>query len=246
MRTSLLPGLVEALAMNRRRQQPRVRLFELGNVFREGADEVQRIAGVACGRAVAENWASEARAVDFFDIKGDVQSLFGLTNAPASFGFVPGGEAWLHPGQAAEVRRDGAVVGWLGALHPDLLKALDIDDDVFVFEFEVDALSRRELPKAVPVSRYPSVRRDLSFELPETVAYGLVEATIRDAVGETLSEVILFDRYVGTNLGSGIKSLAIGLILQDGYRTLTDQDADRCTALAVAALESVCKAKLRG
>ena len=246
MRTSLLPGLVEALSTNRRRQQTRVRLFETGNVFREGADEVQRIAGVACGRAVAENWASEARAVDFFDLKGDVQSLFALTNAPASFSFVPGGPDWLHPGQAAEVHRDGAVVGWLGALHPDLLKALDIDGDVFVFEFEVDALSRRDLPKAEPVSRYPSVRRDLSFELPETVAYGAVEAAIRDAVGETLSEVILFDRYVGANLGSGIKSLAIGLILQDGYRTLTDQDADRCTALAVAALESVCKAKLRG
>ena len=246
MRTSLLPGLVEALSTNRRRQQSRVRLFELGNVFREGADEVQRIAGVACGRAVAENWASEARTVDFFDLKGDAQSLFALTNASASFSFVPGGPAWLHPGQAAEVHRDGAVVGWLGALHPDLLKALDIDGDVFVFEFEVDVLSRRDLPKAEPVSRYPSVRRDLSFELPETVAYGTVEAAIRDAVGETLSEVILFDRYVGANLGSGIKSLAIGLILQDGYRTLTDQDADRCTALAVSALESVCKAKLRG
>jgi phenylalanyl-tRNA synthetase beta chain len=246
MRTSLLPGLVEALSMNRRRQQPRVRLFEVGNVFREGAGEVLRIAGVACGRAVAENWASEARTVDFYDIKGDAQSLFALTNAPASFSFEPGGPAWLHPGQAAEVRRDGAVAGWLGALHPDLLKALDVDGDVFAFEFEVDVLSRRDLPKAEPVSRYPSVRRDLSFELPETVPYGAVEAAIRDAVGETLSEVILFDRYVGTNLGSGIKSLAIGLILQDGYRTLTDQDADRCTALAVAALESVCKAKLRG
>jgi phenylalanyl-tRNA synthetase beta chain len=117
---------------------------------------------------------------------------------------------------------------------------------VFAFEFEVDMLSRRDLPKAEPVSRYPSVRRDLSFELPETVPYGAVEATIRDAVGETLSEVILFDRYVGPNLGDGIKSLAIGLILQDRYRTLTDQDADRCTALAVSALESVCKAKLRG
>jgi phenylalanyl-tRNA synthetase beta chain len=246
MRTSLLPGLAEALATNRRRQQPRVRLFEVGKVFREGVDEVLRIAGVACGRAVAENWASDARAVDFFDIKGDAQSLFALTNASASFGFEPGGPPWLHPGQAAEVRREGAVVGWLGALHPDLLKSLDIDEDVFAFEFDLDAVAQRALPRAEGISRFPSVRRDLSFELPETVSYAAVEGAIRDAVGETLSEVILFDRYVGPNLGDGIKSLAIGLILQDRYRTLTDQDADRCTALAVSALESVCKAKLRG
>jgi len=246
MRTSLLPGLAEALATNRRRQQSRVRLFEVGNVFREGADEVLRIAGVACGRAVAESWASEARALDFFDLKGDIASLFALTNAAESFSFAPGGPAWLHPGQAAEVRRDGVAVGWVGALHPDLLRALDLDDDVFAFEFDIGRISRRALPRAQAISRYPSVRRDLSFELPETVAYAAVEAAIRDAVGETLSEVILFDRYVGPNLGDGIKSLAIGLILQDRYRTLTDQDADRCTALAVSALESVCKAKLRG
>jgi phenylalanyl-tRNA synthetase beta chain len=110
----------------------------------------------------------------------------------------------------------------------------------------VAAVSRRDLPRAEAVSRYPSVRRDLSFELPEAVPYAAVEAAIRDAVGETLARVVLFDRYAGPNLGSGVKSLAIGLILQDRYRTLTDQDADRCTALAVSALESVCKAKLRG
>jgi len=90
------------------------------------------------------------------------------------------------------------------------------------------------------------VRRDLSFELPENVPYAEVEATIRDAVGENLADIILFDRYAGPNLGTDVKSLAIGLILQDRYRTLTDQDADRCRTLAVAALEAGCKAKLRG
>jgi len=246
MRTSLLPGLVDALRANRRRQQPRVRLFEVGNVFRAGHDEVQRIAGVACGRAVAENWASEARAVDFFDIKGDAESLFALANAPGAFRFVPGAPAWLHPGQAAAVERDGRAIGWIGAVHPDLLKTLDLDDDVFAFEFDLEAVARRDLPRAEAISRFPSVRRDLSFELPESVPYAAVEAAIRDAVGETLNRVVLFDRYAGPNLGAGVKSLAIGLILQDRYRTLTDQDADRSTALAVAALESVCKAKLRG
>ena len=96
------------------------------------------------------------------------------------------------------------------------------------------------------VSRFHSVRRDISFELPEDVPYARVETLIRDAVGENLADIVLFDRYAGVNLGTNIKSLAIGLILQDRYRTLTDQDADRCKTLAVAALEAGCNAKLRG
>lgn len=249
MRTALLPGLVDALVANRRRQQARVRLFEIGRVFSSGSIEVERIAGVACGRAVAENWASEARAIDFFDLKGDVESLFALTNAVPSFRFAPGAPgapSWLHPGQAAAIERDGRMLGWIGLLHPDLLKQLDFDEDVFAFELDLEPVAQRALPRAEGISRFPSVRRDLSFELPESVPYAAVEAAIRDAVGETLVGVVLFDRYAGPNLGAGVKSLAIGLILQDRYRTLTDQDADRSTTLAVAALESVCKAKLRG
>ena len=255
MRTSLLPGLVAALAANRRRQHQRVRLFEVGNVFHRqaevssGADvpsETLRIAGVACGSAFAEQWSEPRRSVDFFDLKGDVESLLALTNALHEFRCAPAVHAWLHPGQSAEWRRGDRLVGQIGALHPDLLKALDIDHDVFVFELDIDAVAPRPLPRAEPVSRYPSVRRDLSFELPEDVPYADIEASIRTAVGATLTAVVLFDRYAGANLGIGIKSLAMGLILQERYRTLTDQDADRCVALAVAALESDCKAKLRG
>ena len=249
MRTSLLPGLVAALAANRRRQQERVRLFEIGNVFHAGAGapvETLRVAGVACGSASAEQWSDARRMVDFFDVKGDVESLLALTGAPADFRFGAAAQPWLHPGQSAQLQRAGCRAGYLGALHPDLLRALDIDGDVFVFELDVGAIAPRALPRAEPLSRYPSVRRDLSFELPEEVPYALVEASVRDAVGETLAGVVLFDRYAGKNLGNGIKSLAMGLILQDRSRTLTDQDADRCTTLAVAALESVCRAKLRG
>ncbi|GAA0721175.1 phenylalanine--tRNA ligase subunit beta [Dokdonella soli] len=249
MRTSLLPGLVAALATNRRRQQERVRLCEVGNVFHAGNHapiETLRIAGAACGAAAAEQWGEARRTVDFFDLKGDVESLLALTNAPHEFGCTPASRPWLHPGQGAEWRRGGRLVGLIGALHPDLLRALDFDEDVFVFELDVDAVAPRPLPKTEAVSRYPSVRRDLSFELPEEVPYAQVEIAIRDAVGETLAGIVLFDRYADSNLGINIKSLAMGLILQDRYRTLTDQDADRCVALAVGALESGCKAKLRG
>src|SRR6201999_3184025 len=123
---------------------------------------------------------------------------------------------------------------------------LDVGADAFVFELDLAPVSARSIPSAKPVSRFPSLRRDLSFELPENVPYARVEAVIRDAVGENLADIVLFDRYAGKNLGTDIKSLAIGLILQDRYRTLTDQDADRCRALAVDGLEAGCNAKLRG
>ncbi len=250
MRTSLLPGLVSALVANRHRQQERVRLFEIGNVFAAGADapiETARVAGVAVGSAFAEQWAeAPRRPVDFFDVKGDVESLFALSQSVREFRWEPTDKAWLHPGQAANLLRGERVIGQVGPLHPELIRTLDIGADIHVFELDLKAISVRSLPAATPVSRYPSVRRDISFELPEEVPYARVEAVIRDAVGENLADIVLFDRYAGVNLGMNIKSLAIGLILQDRYRTLTDQDADRCRALAVAALEAGCKAKLRG
>jgi phenylalanyl-tRNA synthetase beta chain len=250
MRTSLLPGLVSALLANRRRQQERVRLFELGNVFAAGKDapvETARIAGAAAGTVFAEQWGeTPRRPVDFFDLKGDVESVLALTRSGREFRWEPGGAAWLHPGQAATVFRGERRVGWVGALHPDLVRTLDAGTDIYLFELDLDPISERPLPNAVPVSRFPSLRRDISFEVAQDVPYARVEALIRDAVGENLADIVLFDRYAGPNLGTNIKSFAIGLILQDRYRTLTDQDADRCRALAVAALEAGCNAKLRG
>jgi phenylalanyl-tRNA synthetase beta chain len=250
MRTSLLPGLVSALVANRRRQQDRVRLFEIGNVFACGVDapvETMRIAGVAIGSAFAEQWGeTPRRPVDFFDAKGDVESMLALGAAPGEFAWQPANVAYLHPGQSAALLRNGAAVGHVGALHPELVRTLDTGADVFVFELDLAPVSARAIPSAKAVSRFPSLRRDLSFELPENVPYARVEAVIRDAVGENLADIVLFDRYAGNNLGSDVKSLAIGLILQDRYRTLTDQDADRCRTLAVDALEAGCNAKLRG
>ena len=249
MRTSLLPGLAAALVGNRRRQAQRVRLFEIGRVFSNSSGaplEAEKLAGIVCGTAAAEQWGEPSREVDFFDLKGDVESLLALTNECAAFSFVPAAAPWAHPGQCAAIERAGQVVGHLAALHPQVCRALDLDGMVLAFELDVVAISARAIPRARALSRFPSVRRDLSFELPAGVPFATVEAAIRDAVGETLADVVLFDRYVGEKLGGEVKSLAIGLILQDCYRTLTDEDADRCTSLAVAALQSVCGARLRG
>jgi phenylalanyl-tRNA synthetase beta chain len=250
MRTSLLPGLVAALESNQKRQQSRVRLFEIGRSYIQGESapiETDRVAAVVSGQVVSEQWGSAKRDVDFFDVKGDVESLFALTGLSASdFSIRAGGPAWLHPGRAATIVRDGVDVGFVGALDPRLQKALDLDEDVYVFDVELDALTRRKVPQAKSLSRFPSLRRDIAVVLAESVAYAEVEAAIRAAVGEVLVDVFLFDRYSGAALGEGMKSLAIGLILQDRSRTLTDQDADQCVSLAVSALATGFDAKLRG
>lgn len=250
MRTSILPGLVNALAANCNRQQDRVRLFEIGRAYRHGEAapiETPRVAAAAIGSAHAEQWGVASRDLDIFDIKGDIESLLQMTGAGASeFETHLGGPDWLHPGRAATLMRGDVIVGYYGSLHPQLLKQLDLDDDVYVFEFDLEPLTRRHLPEARALSKFPSVRRDIAVVLPEEVAYTDVEACLRDAVGENLARVFLFDRYVGTNLPSGMKSIAIGLILQDLSRTLTDQDSDRCMGQAVAALGRGFGATLRG
>jgi phenylalanyl-tRNA synthetase beta chain len=249
MRTSLLPGLVRALSRNLNRQQTRVRLFELGLVFAQGDDapaQVPRLAAAACGRASPESWAGDKRSVDFYDLKADAESLLALGGERTQVEFHSPGPVYLHPGRSAEIRVAGNAVGIIGSLHPRLLKALDLDEDVVVFELDLASTIAGKVPLAQELSKFPSVRRDIAVVVPERVAYAQIEATVRAAVGAELTELLVFDQYAGPNLGFGVKSLAIGLILQNSYRTLTDVDADRCVTAAVSALSSECQAKLRG
>lgn len=253
MRPSLLPGLVEAMRHNRARQQTRVRLFERGHVFAapsaegDAPGETDQVAWVACGPAAAEQWGVSTRNVDFHDIKGDLDALIAATAMPERWHVsVDDLPAWLHPGRSACVLADGARVGVIGQLHPRLLAALDLDRDVYVAECTLDALSQGRLPHARAVTRFPSVRRDIAMDLPEGVPWAEVSASIRHALGARLHALHLFDSYQGKGVDQGRKSLAIGLILQDESRTLKDDDANRCVADAVAALENDCQARLRG
>ncbi len=252
MRTALLPGLVQALARNAARQQPRVRLSELGKVFHAGASreaprETARVAAVACGAAHAEQWGVPARAMDFQDLKGDLESLAALSGARLAF--RPSAAAWGHPGRSADVVRvDGATevaLGWIGQLHPRLQRALDLDVDAWGFELDLDPLLARPLPRARALSRFPSVRRDLAFVVPQGVAWAAVSDTVEAAAGPTLRELRLFDVYAGKGVESGFKSFAMALILQDESRTLTDRDVDAVVAAVTAALGQAHGATIR-
>ncbi|WP_342315861.1 phenylalanine--tRNA ligase subunit beta [Lysobacter sp. FW306-1B-D06B] len=248
MRTGLLPGLVAALARNAARQQPRVRLFELGNVFRANAGdapiETPRIAGVACGEAGAEQWGVAGRAVGFHDLKGDLDSLAALSGAKLEYRASQ--PAWAHPGRSADVYRDGERLGWIGQLHPRLQRGLELDVDVVAFELDLAPLFSRAVPRATPLSKYPSVRRDLAFVVPENVEWASIERALRAAAGPSLRDLVLFDRYQGKGVEPGFKSLAMGLILQDESRTLTDRDVDTVVASVAGALQREYGATIRG
>jgi phenylalanyl-tRNA synthetase beta chain len=249
MRTSLLPGLVEALKRNLARQQQRVRLAEIGNAFGRGIgtfDQSLRVAAVAAGAAHAEQWGVASRAVDYFDVKGDFEQLAVLADAVDEIAYEPATAPFLHPGRAARVTLRGAPIGWLGNLHPRLLKALGLDRDVVVFEVDLEPLLARAVPRAGEVSRFPMVRRDIAVVAPCALPFASMAATVRRAVGPLLADLVLFDEFTGGNLSPGSRSLAIGLILQDHYRTLTDLDADRSVASALDALASEHDVRLRG
>ncbi len=251
MRPSLLPGLVATLGRNAARQLGRVRLFELGRSFHPQAGEgtpapleTQRVAAAVCGDADPQQWGLATRKVDFHDLKGDLESLAAASGAVLAF--QPSQRPYGHPARSAEVLRDGVSLGWIGQIHPRLAKAMDIDVDVFAFELDLAPLAARQLPRAAELSRFPSVRRDLAFLVPEAAAWADLEATLRRAVGPLLRQVTLFDRYVGQGVEPGFKSLAMGLILQDKSRTLTDRDVESVVAEAVSAMEREHHARIRG
>lgn len=249
MRPSLLPGLVAALARNRHRQQVRVRLFELGRVFSAGSGatvEKRRLAGVACGFAREEQWSEPRREVDFHDIKADLHSVLRLGADIGRYSYRPTSQAWLHPGRSADVMQGDRCVGWIGHLHPRLAGELDLDGEICLFEVDLDAIIERSVPTAHALSRFPSIRRDIALVVSEHVQWADLEATLRAALADRLAAVRLFDRYTGTGLEPGTKSLAIGLILQDVSRTLEDRDADQAVALALQALARDHGAQLRG
>ncbi|MDI1252049.1 phenylalanine--tRNA ligase subunit beta [Thermomonas sp.] len=253
MRPSLLPGLVAALARNVARQQSRVRLFEIGKTFAmaevgQAPRETCRIAAVACGNTTAEQWGVPVHALDFHDIKGDLDSLAALSGAVLDY--RASSEAFAHPGRSADVYRldeaGGDVrIGWIGQVHPRLQRALGIDVDVLAFELDLDLLLARDLPRAGAMSKYPSVRRDLAFVVAESVSWEAMQTTVRQAAGHSLRELRLFDRYAGKGVENGFKSLAMGLILQDETRTLIDRDVEAVVAEVVAALEQEHGAAIR-
>jgi len=244
MRTTLWPGLLEVLQTNLARRADRVRIFETGRVFLrngDGPDQPLRIGGVAFGDALPEQWGAPRRKVDFFDVKADLEALA----APRALATARGSHPALHPGRCARVTIDGADAGWIGELHPRLLRALDLPQAPVLFELELAALTRAPVPVAAPVSKLPVVRRDVALVVDEAVPAEAVVAAMRGAGIPTVARVALFDVYRGPGVEAGKKSLAILVLMQDTERTLTDADIDAAVGTLLALAASTFGASLR-
>ena len=248
MRTSLWPGLVKALIHNQKRQQTRVRLFEHGLNFipaENGLRQESYLGGVASGLALPEQWSLAKRPLDFFDVKADVEALLALTGEPETFAFIAASHPALHPGQSARIERNGQGIGWLGALHPRVAQALDVEGDIFVFELRLADLQPAWLPSFRDLSRFPSSRRDIAITVDEAVSAQAIGDCIRHRGGELLRHVRVFDVYRGKGVAEGRKSLALGLILQDFSRNLTDQVVEETVSGIIAGLTEQFGATLR-
>jgi len=247
LRTTLLPGLLATLDRNLRRQHARVRLFESGLVFLQSESllEVPRIAAVACGAAWPEQWSANPRVLDYFDIKGEVERLLAL-RGPSAVRFERLHAPWAHPGASASVFIDDQCIGWCGAVHPEVLKTLGIDTEVFAFELDLEPLQRRALQVARPYSKFPSIRRDIAVWVPDQTSYEEVRSCILESAGELLQNLVIFDVYQDQAQKKGYKSLAIGLILQNVSSTLTDDVTDPVIQQVIDKLVSGLGAELRG
>jgi phenylalanyl-tRNA synthetase beta chain len=248
MRVSLWPGLVAACRENLRRQQSRVRLFEIGKKFDvTGTElrEIETLGGVATGARWPEQWGSAREPLDFYDVKADVENLLALTGDAPSLNFEPSTLQCLRPGRAARILREGTPIGFLGEIHPRLVKALGLSNTLFLFELEIYSAFKAKTPQLQRISRFPSVRRDLAVVVDESVPLAVLRENVTVSASGLLSELRVFDVYRGPGVDSGRKSIALGLILQDSSRTLTDVDADAVVASVVTRLRDVLSAAIR-
>ncbi|UGA56233.1 phenylalanine--tRNA ligase subunit beta [Vibrio sp. VB16] len=251
MRLGLIQGLLNTVVHNQKRQQPRVRLFESGLRFipdeavENGMRQEQMLAGVIAGSRGEEHWDIESNTVDFYDLKGDLEAVLELTSNETAYSFTSTKHPALHPGQAAAIVVDGKEVGVIGTVHPELERAFGLNGRTIVFEIEWSAINTRVLPEAVAVSKFPSNRRDIALVVADDIASGDIVDACLDAGGNFLTDVSLFDVYVGKGVEEGKKSLAIALTLQSVERTLEDADIAGAVEAIVANVSEKFGAALR-
>ena len=246
MRTSLWSGLLKTVSYNQNRQQPRIRLFETGLKFRKNGDAIDQqpmLAGVVVGNQLPENWANGRRTADFFDVKGELEGLFRMLGIEIQF--APGKHPALHPGQTAELIRDGQHVGWLGTLHPQVQKKLELDGTILMFELFLDSIVSGYVPNFKAISKFPEVRRDLAIVIGSGLGFADVERVAKKHAGDNLTALRAFDVYEGESLGEGNRSLALSLFWQHPERTLNEEEVHSLFTGVIDALKEELGATLR-
>ncbi|MBI5272096.1 MAG: phenylalanine--tRNA ligase subunit beta [Burkholderiales bacterium] len=257
MRSSLVGSLVQVLRYNLARKASRVRVFELGRVFRRdtavaasdrsvhGVAQPMRVAGLAFGPVAPLQWGAKERAVDFFDVKGDVEALL----APRQPRFVAAEHPAMHPGRCAAVELDGQVIGHVGELHPRWRQAYELPQAPVLFELDLAAVQQRDVPQARPVPRQQAVLRDLALVVGDHVPHDALVASLQAGADGLVRRATLFDIYKPAaptaDIPEGHRSLAVRLELLDEAATLTDERIDAAVAEAVSRVQAAHGARLR-
>ena len=250
MRTSLLAGLSIVAKYNANRQQRKVRLFEQGLRYiidekaENGVRQEAMVAAISVGDIDDESWTQKSRPVDFFDLKGDLEALFKVTANQGAYEFVRSNEKFLHPGQSADIYKDGVKVGYVGMLHPLTAKALGFKQKVGVFEILRSAVEKRIVPVYHPISKFPSVRRDFAFVLDKSVSVTALTNLVKEIGGKIVTEVKVFDVFEDESLGDK-RSVALGVIAQDVEKTLDDAQIDELASKIVSEANAKFGAVLR-
>ena len=251
MRLSLLTGLLSTIVYNQNRQQSRVRIFETGLRFvpdtqaNLGIRQDLMLAGAICGNRYEEHWDLSKNSVDFYDLKGDLESVLDLTGKLSEIEFRAEAIPALHPGQSAAIYLKGERVGFIGVVHPELERKLDLNGRTLAFELEWNKVADRVIPQAQDVSRFPANRRDIAVVVAENVPAADILAECKKVGVNQVVGVNLFDVYRGKGVAEGFKSLAISLILQDTSRTLEEEEIAATVAKCVEALKERFQASLR-
>jgi phenylalanyl-tRNA synthetase beta chain len=251
MRLSLWTGLLGTIVYNQNRQQNRVRIFESGlrfvpdNQANLGIRQDLMLAGAISGNRYEEHWDLAKGTVDFYDMKGDLEAILDLTGKLSEIEFRAESIPALHPGQSAAIYLDGKRVGFIGVVHPELERKLDLNGRTIVFELEWNPVADRVIPQAQDVSRFPANRRDIAVVVAENVPAADILAECKKVGVNQVVGVNLFDVYRGKGVAEGFKSLAISLILQDTSRTLEEEEIAATVAKCVEALKERFQASLR-
>ena len=253
MRPNLLPGLLQAAARNQARGFMDVSLFEAGPAWHGGepGEQHDQVAGILVGRTGPKDVHGEMRPVDVYDVKADIEAVLASMGAPAKVQILRGGSDWWHPGRHGQIcLGPKKVLGVFGELHPKILAAMGIKGPAMAFtifpaEIPLPRKSSATRP-ALKATDLQAVERDFAFVVDADVeALTLVNAAA-GADKALISDVRVFDEFIGGSLGEGRKSLAITVRLQPRDATLTEKDIEAVGAKIIEKVNKATGGELRG
>ena len=249
MRLSIWPGLINSALYNLNRQKNRIRLFEIGQCFPASDEDLThyetKCAGLICGDRYETNWSNPREMTDFFDLKGDVECILNALVGEKNYQFSAKSFEFFHPGQSAQILINDEVVGVLGNLHPSLANEFGFKQSVYLFDINLGSIDSKSDTQFKTLSKFPEVKRDLSFMLDQTINASDLLDVVRSASGRYLTDLKLFDVYQGKDIENKGKSIALGLTFQHPCRTLTDSEINSCIDTIVSESSEVLGAKIR-